>query len=359
MRCPTHLASAALVLALPASCPANAKDGDPFLLAESDDWEVRARVEAGLNLVAERNLFWDFAQTVAGNSEFDPDAEWAEFYVKPGVAFEHKPDERTTFYGAASVVVSTTVGTDAFAASNTGQATVEELYLGFQRGDEKGTRFDASFGAREWKAGTGMLLSNGGSNGFSRGALKLGPRRAWRVAGLVAVARGGLQGTAFYLDPNEAPDNDTGTHVAGVDVRYDANSRSFAGVTMGKVLNSSSPYPQAPPGGLVSRTSSSAGARACAFSPHMDGSRPPAVRSKMPGSDSTSRSSVTSGSTSRRGQAARRSAIPLPASIGGRRYPMSIRHSRATIPTRRSSNALTRSIMRAIPALGRRGRNPR
>jgi len=251
MRQSTYPAFAALCLAISVAAPAKAQEkNDPFLLAETDDLEVRARVEAGLNLVAEHNLFWEFAETVAGNSDFDSDGEWAEFYVKPGIAFQYRPEERTSLYGAASVVVSTTVGTDAFAASNTGQATVEELYLGFRRGDEKGTRFDASFGAREWKAGTGMLLSNGGSNGFSRGALKLGPRRAWRVAGLVTAASGGVQGTAFYLDPNEAPDNDTGTHIAGADLRYDANAGSFIGVTMGKVLDSSSPYPKAAPGGI-------------------------------------------------------------------------------------------------------------
>ena len=251
MRQSTYPALAVLWLAVAAGAPTKAQENkDPFLLAETDDLEVRARVEAGLNLVAEHNLFWEFAETVAGNSDFDSSSQWAEFYVKPGIAFQYRPDERTSLYGAASVVVSTTVGIDAFAAGNTGQATVEELYLGFRRGDEKGTRFDASFGAREWKAGTGMLLSNGGSNGFSRGALKLGPRRAWRVAGLVTAASGGVQGTAFYLDPNEAPDNDTGTHIAGADLRYDANSGSFIGVTMGKVLSSSSPYPQAPPGGI-------------------------------------------------------------------------------------------------------------
>lgn len=243
-------ATVMLGAALPVADRAAAQEKDPCLLAETDDLEVRARVEAGLNLVAEKNLFWEFAETVAGNSDFDSDGEWAEFYVKPGIAFDHRPDDRTSFYGAASVVVSTTVGTDAFAAGNTGQATVEELYLGLRRGDENGSRLDVSFGAREWKAGTGMLLSNGGSNGFSRGALKLGPRRAWRVAALATAASGGVQGTAFYLDPNEAPDNDTGTHIAGVDLRYDAEGGSFVGVTLGKVLDSSSPYPQAPPGGI-------------------------------------------------------------------------------------------------------------
>jgi hypothetical protein len=345
--------------AFPAADRAAAQEKNPFLLAETDDLEVRARVEAGLNLVAEKNLFWEFAETVAGNSDFDSDGEWAEFYVKPGIAFDHRPDDRTSFYGAASVVVSTTVGTDAFAAGNTGQATVEELYLGLRRGDENGSRLDVSFGAREWKAGTGMLLSNGGSNGFSRGALKLGPRRAWRVAALATAASGGVQGTAFYLDPNEAPDNDTGTHIAGVDLRYDAEGGSFVGVTLGKVLDSSSPYPQAPPAGSAFRTSSRAGATGCVSFRPMAGLHPLAVRSKEHGSGSTSRSSATSGSTSRHGPRARRSATPSPAIAGGRRFPMSIRPSPATIPTPPGSNVSIRSIMRATPAPGRRARNRR
>ncbi|WP_447727198.1 alginate export family protein [Sphingomonas koreensis] len=221
-----------------------------MVLAKTDDTEVRAHVQAGANLVVEDNLFWEFAETVAGNSEFNSDAHWFEFYVKPGITVRHQTGDKTAFYGGASVITSVTVGTDAFDAGNNGQTTVEELYLGLQSGEAKTGQIDLSFGAREWKAGTGMLLANGGSSGFSRGALKLGPRRAWRVAGLARGTVGGFTGTAFYLDPNEAPDNDTDTSMAGVDLRYDGASGNFAGVTLGKVVRSRAPYPKAAPNGI-------------------------------------------------------------------------------------------------------------
>ena len=232
-----------------AASPVRGQTNDPLLIAGSDDWELRAHVEAGINLVAERNLFWEFAESVAENAQFNSDADWAEFYFRPGVSFRHSLDDRTYLYGGVSIVASATEGTDAFDASNAGDVTVEEMYLGLRRGEKNAPGVDLSFGAREWKAGTGMLLANGGASGFSRGALKLGPRHAWRIAGLVSATTGRLSGTAFYLDPNEAPDNDTGTHMAGVDVRYDADAGSFVGVTAGKVLSSSAPYPQAAAGG--------------------------------------------------------------------------------------------------------------
>jgi len=230
--------------------PASAQTDDLLLISRTENTELRAHVQAGVNLVVENNLFWEFAETVAGNSEFNSDAAWLEFYVKPGLSFTHQAGEHTTLYGAASVITSVTAGTDAFDAGDTGQTTVEDLYLGLRFGEATANRLDLSFGAREWKAGTGMLLANGGSSGFSRGALKLGPRRAWRVAGLASGTIGRVTGTAFYLDPNEAPDNDTDSSMAGLDLRHDGASGNFAGVTLGEVVRSRAPYPQAAPGGI-------------------------------------------------------------------------------------------------------------
>jgi len=230
--------------------PLFAQSNDVMVLARTESTELRAHVQAGANLVAENNLFWEFAESVAGNSEFNSDARWFEFYVKPGITIRHETGGTAAIYGGASVITSVTVGTDAFGAGDNGQTTVEELYLGLQSGKADTDQVDLSFGAREWKAGTGMLLANGGSSGFSRGALKLGPRRAWRVAGLVRGTLKGFTGTAFYVDPNEAPDNDTDTSMAGFDLRYDGKSGNFAGVTLGKVVRSRAPYPKAAPNGI-------------------------------------------------------------------------------------------------------------
>ena len=218
-------------------------------LLNTPDLQVQAHVQAGVNLVAERNLFWNFAQTVAGNSDYDPDKNWLEGYIKPGLSFSRNL-EGETLYGAASFVASGTRGTDAFDARNTGRVTVEELYLGLRSDRAEWGNVDLSFGAREFTAGTGMLIANGGSSGFTRGALKLGPRKAWRIAGLAKFSHKRITGTGFFLDPNEAPDNDTGTHIAGFDLRYDDTSARYLGATLGKVVASRASYPKAAPNGI-------------------------------------------------------------------------------------------------------------
>ena len=91
-------------------------------------------LQFGLNAVVERNLFWDLAATAAPGSGFDPDAEWLEGYVKPGLSFEKQNDTGAVLYGKLSAVASHTWGTDAFDTGDTGATTLEEAYLAV-RGD--------------------------------------------------------------------------------------------------------------------------------------------------------------------------------------------------------------------------------
>jgi len=247
---PLALQVSLVVCALCGAAPAvAAQDPPPETLYERDGFSVVGHLQGGVNLVVEHHLFWDFGETVAGVTDFDPNAEWFEAYLKPGVTFERRAGDHATFYGGLSGVGSMTIGTDAFDAGDTGQVTLEEGFLGW-RYAEGATTFDLSVGPRVFKAGTGMLIEAGGSSGFSRGALKLGPRKAWGFAALGAISHGAFKGTAFYLDPNESPDNDSGNRLAGVDLRYDSNPNALIGLTAGKVIASGSPYPKAPPGGV-------------------------------------------------------------------------------------------------------------
>ncbi len=247
---PLALQVSLVVCALCGAAPAvAAQDPSPETLYERDGFSVVGHLQGGVNLVVEHHLFWDFGETVAGVTDFDPNAEWFEAYLKPGVTFERRAGDHATFYGGLSGVGSMTIGTDAFDAGDTGQVTLEEGFLGW-RYAEGATTFDLSVGPRVFKAGTGMLIEAGGSSGFSRGALKLGPRKAWGFAALGAISHGAFKGTAFYLDPNESPDNDSGNRLAGVDLRYDSNPNALIGLTAGKVIASGSPYPKAPPGGV-------------------------------------------------------------------------------------------------------------
>ena len=229
---------------------ANAQQPDQTLLYDENGLKLRWHLQLGLNAVSERNLYWNLAATTSPQSDFDPVSHWLEGYVEPGLCFEWTPFGRSTFYGKLSSVGSYTAGTDAFDWSDTGRITLEEAYLGYRVGSAEATGLDLSLGSRELKLGSGMLIANGGSSGFERGALKFGPRKAWKRAAFAHVYEDGFTATPFYLQPNELPSNDGHNKLAGGDLRYDAAAGGFLGLSYINVLHSDSPYVKAPRGGV-------------------------------------------------------------------------------------------------------------
>ena len=220
-----------------------------MVLHNDDGLTVRAHLQAGLNLVAEQDLFWSLADIFAPTARYDPDKVWLEGYVKPDVSFRRGLSESDTLYGMVSGVWSGTVGTGAYDVGATGGVTLEEAYVGFLSENPDGLSADLSAGARELKLGTGMLFANGGSSGFERGALKSGLRKTWELTGIGKAMYGGVTATGFYLDANEVPSNDAGTALPGGDLRHDGDDGGFLGLTYANVVESGSAYPKAAPGG--------------------------------------------------------------------------------------------------------------
>lgn len=229
---------------------ASAEERDPLLLYDNGTLKARGHMQFGLNAVAENNLFWDLAATTAPGSGFNPDTDWLEGYIKPGLSFAYQTDSGAVFYGKLSAVASYTWGTDAFDRGNIGATTLEEAYLAFRGSFGTGGSYDLSLGARELTLGTGMLIANGATSGFERGALKFGPRKAWERAAIGRLSNGRMTGILFFLDPNELPSTDGDNALAGFDLRYDDPAGGFIGATYVDVLRSNSPYPQAAPGGI-------------------------------------------------------------------------------------------------------------
>ncbi len=244
-------ASLALLLIATAAQP---QERDPFLLYDVSGFKVRGHLQFGLNAVAEDNLFWDIAATTAPLSGFDPDTEWLEAYVKPGLSFEYQLHAGAVLYGKLSAVSSYTWGTDAFDTGDTGATTLEEAYLAIRGNLRSGFTYDLSFGPRELTLGTGMLIANGATSGFERGALKLGPRKAWEEAVIARLSSGNVTGTAFYLDPNELPSTNGNNELGGFDLRLDHSAGGYLGMTYVDVLESTSPYPKAALGGVGAPT---------------------------------------------------------------------------------------------------------
>jgi hypothetical protein len=213
-----------------------------MLFYDQNGLKVRGHLQFGLNAVSESNLFWDLAALSA--PDFDPDTNWLEGYVKPGISFEQTLDSGAVFYGKLSAVASYTWGTDAFDTGDTGATTLEEAYLALRGDLGGGLSYDLSIGPRELTLGTGMIIANGATSGFERGALKFGPRKAWEMAAIGRMSFNDVTGTLFYIDPNELPSTDGGNELAGIDLRMDYPDGGYLGATFVSVLNSNSPYPQ-------------------------------------------------------------------------------------------------------------------
>lgn len=215
----------------------------------SEELDVRVTFEGGLNAVAEENLFWNLAETFAPTADFNSDTQWLEAYIKPGIVIESHVSSATTVYAGGSFVASMTTGQDGLGQSNNNRLTSEEAYIGLRIGSSETGELDLSIGAQTLKLGTGMQIANGASNGFERGAVKLGPRKAWERTAIAKFSLDGLTARAFYLDPNELASNDTGTEIVGGDLRYDWDG-DFIGATYVNLIESGAPYPQAAPGGF-------------------------------------------------------------------------------------------------------------
>jgi len=222
---------------------------DVTTIYDHDGFTLRWSFQGGLNLVSEHDLFWNFASVYAPNADFNSDETWLEAYVKPGLSFDRRFKDGHVLYGRLSGVGSKTFGTDAFDARDGGAITLEEGYLGF-RSTDFSTNYDLSVGPRELKLGTGMLIANGGVSGFERGALKFGPRKAWEQAAIGRLTSGPVTFTGYFIEPRELRSNDGDNQLAGFDIRADAKSGNYIGLTYVKVLRSHSPYIRAAPGGL-------------------------------------------------------------------------------------------------------------
>lgn len=86
-------------------CSAHAYADAPMVLLDGNGFTLRAHLQAGLNIVSERNLFWNYAESFAPSAGFDPKATWLEGYIKPGLSFTQGLGG-LTLYGKVSAVAS-------------------------------------------------------------------------------------------------------------------------------------------------------------------------------------------------------------------------------------------------------------
>jgi len=227
-----HAALTALALAL-----------SPAAMADAG-W--RFTHDGAFQVVPESNMFWGLAERFSPAVPYNKTSTWLEAYAKARVAYgdEHAQG----LYAAASVLLTATSGSDAFAQGDTSRARIEEAYVGWRGRVVNDWTLDLSAGSKSHAIGEGMLYAVGGGNGFERGALTLAPHRAWTLAAVARLSSAEWAVDAFYLDPDELDSGDTGTRLAGARVEWRHGPVARWGTTFTRVIESTSPYPLAPIG---------------------------------------------------------------------------------------------------------------
>jgi hypothetical protein len=238
-----RLASAAIALGLTWALPAAAQTGliPEAGFAVSD----RLNLKPGLHLEAaeflQANSWFGQAQANIGAKSGD----WTEVVATPSLDWRYALRNGSAFYGRTSVVGAFTNGIDAEGKNaNSPQIAdveLEDAYLGWKSGDllkdSLGENaLDLSIGRRKYQVGSGFLFWKESSNGASRAAAGIAPRKAALFAATAKLSSHGWALDSVYLEFNDKPP--THTRLTGADLSYTSQVWGVVGVGGYKVLES-------------------------------------------------------------------------------------------------------------------------
>jgi hypothetical protein len=202
--------------------------------------QLRGGVDTYSAYYSMSGTWWNLAATASPG--FDTNRSFAEFWVQPKLDGRYALGDHSEAYGAVSVAATQTLGSDPFDYTDQGTVRFGSAMLGV-RGTADDWRYDLSFGRQLFTLGTGMLLTAGSSNGYSWGGGASAQRKVWGNSLLARVGHGEWTGTAFLLEPDEAPEARTNTRVQGVALEWARPAIGKAGLAWITVPRSQAIYP--------------------------------------------------------------------------------------------------------------------
>jgi hypothetical protein len=237
----SRISAAAFFAAIGASGSSVAQQSPPPAWAwRSGELALDAGIETYTAYYTMRGTWWNLAATSAPT--FDMDRSFAELWLHPKLNGRFKLGGSTEAYGSLSVGATRTIGADAFDYEDEGAVRFGSALIGM-RAESGGWRYDVSAGRQPFTLGTGMLLTAGSGNGYSWGGGASTQRKAWGRSLVARAGVGELTGTAFALQPDEAPEAKTDTRVHGVALEWARPQMGKAGLAWFTVPRSSSIYP--------------------------------------------------------------------------------------------------------------------
>lgn len=212
----------------------------PRWAGKSGDLSWDAGVDTYSAAYAMSGTWWNLAADAAPG--FDKQRRFAELWVHPKLNGRYQWSGSAEIFGSLSVGATQNIGADAFDYEDQGAVRFGSAVAGI-RGNADGWRYEVSAGRQPYTLGTGMLLTSGSSNGTSWGGGASTQRKAWGRSALVRVGSGEVTGTAFRVQPDEAPESRSDTRVQGVALEWARPQMGKAGLSWLTVPRSSAIYP--------------------------------------------------------------------------------------------------------------------
>ncbi len=216
-----HGLAAACVLLLAASTVGAQGDVDAGWARSFGALQLRGGVDTYSAYYSMSGTWWNLAATASPG--FATNRGFAELWVQPTLNGRLALGDQAEAYGAVSVGATQTLGSDAFDYSDQGAVHLGSAMLGV-RGM-----------ADNWTAGS--------SNGYSWGGGASAQRKVWGNSLLARLGYGEWTGTAFLLEPDEAPEAITDTRVQGLALEWARPAIGKAGLAWMNVPRSQAIYP--------------------------------------------------------------------------------------------------------------------
>jgi hypothetical protein len=237
-------AAAWILLAAAIALPdlALAADPPPFdlTLYKDGDSYLRPSVALEAAIFSESNAFNGNSREVIG----DHVGYWWEWAVTGGLDGALSLGGAGLLFGRTSLVGTGSQGLDAagsdFDNRYPKKLEFEDAYLGWRSGAVFPTlgsdALEISVGKQRYQIDEGFFMWDGGSDGGSRGAYWVAPRKAFYMSAIAKLNTGPYKVEAFYLKPNDNPY--TATEVIGSNFEYTAGETGKLGCTYMNVFHS-------------------------------------------------------------------------------------------------------------------------
>ena len=168
--------------------------------------------------------------------------QWGDFGLEPTLSFATRVG-RGSLFTALSGVYTTTLGGDDASGSTVGlddtdALTLEQAHIGW-RAEElfaalDGDTISITAGRFDYGIGTGLLVDDGGADGFERGGWYLGMRKAFARSLVASLDSETWLVEAFRLE-NQPRSGDTRGEARGANVEYRFGARATLGATYSRV----------------------------------------------------------------------------------------------------------------------------